>query len=67
MTAHDEPTPNPYCSNCGDTRGGPYGHETNECRWNNPCNGCDCERLLSGVCLRRAADNIAQRIERGQP
>lgn len=22
---------NPYCMRCGDTRGGPYGHETNEC------------------------------------
>jgi hypothetical protein len=24
---------NPYCSRCGDTRGGPYGHEMNECTW----------------------------------
>lgn len=24
---------NPYCSRCGDERGGPYGHETNECTW----------------------------------
>lgn len=25
---------NPYCMRCGDLRGGPYGHETNECTWN---------------------------------
>jgi len=25
---------NPYCTRCGDERGGPYGHETNECTWN---------------------------------
>ena len=24
---------NPHCSRCGDERGGPYGHETNECTW----------------------------------
>lgn len=24
---------NPYCSNCGDTRGGAYGHEAYECTW----------------------------------
>lgn len=24
---------NPHCSNCGDERGGPFGHETSECRW----------------------------------
>lgn len=24
---------NPYCSRCGGTAGGPYGHETNECRF----------------------------------
>lgn len=24
---------NPYCMRCGDERGGPYGHETNECTW----------------------------------
>jgi hypothetical protein len=23
---------NPHCSNCGDLRGGPFGHETSECR-----------------------------------
>lgn len=25
--------PNPHCGNCGDTRGGAYGHETDECTW----------------------------------
>ncbi|MET0416035.1 MAG: hypothetical protein ABW022_08445 [Actinoplanes sp.] len=25
--------PNPHCSNCGDTRGGPFGHEAYECTW----------------------------------
>jgi hypothetical protein len=24
---------NPHCSNCGDTRGGVYGHEAYECTW----------------------------------
>lgn len=24
---------NPWCSNCGDTRGGPVGHEISECTW----------------------------------
>lgn len=24
---------NVRCSNCGDERGGPFGHETSECRW----------------------------------
>lgn len=24
---------NPHCSNCGDTRGGPFGHEAYECTW----------------------------------
>lgn len=24
---------NVHCSNCGDTRGGPVGHETSECTW----------------------------------
>jgi hypothetical protein len=24
---------NPHCSNCGDDRGGPYGHEGFECVW----------------------------------
>lgn len=26
-------TDNPYCMRCGDLRGGPYGHESNECTW----------------------------------
>jgi hypothetical protein len=24
---------NPHCSNCGDERGGPFGHEISECRY----------------------------------
>ena len=24
---------NPHCTTCGDTRGGPYGHEAYECTW----------------------------------
>lgn len=27
---------NPYCSNCGDTRGGAYGHEAHECTFQGP-------------------------------
>ncbi len=26
-------TDNPHCNRCGNERGGPYGHETNECAW----------------------------------
>lgn len=55
---------NPYCARCGDERGGPYGHETNECKWGRDlCAGCDCEALLASVCLRRAADNIARKFQ----
>ena len=56
---------NPYCMRCGDLRGGPYGHETNECKWNDPCAGCDCSKLGASVCLRRAAENIAARVSEG--
>jgi hypothetical protein len=24
---------NPHCSNCGDLRGGPFGHEISECKY----------------------------------
>lgn len=27
------PNRNVHCSNCGDTRGGPVGHEISECTW----------------------------------
>jgi hypothetical protein len=30
---HVEQKRNPHCSNCGDTRGGPVGHEISECTW----------------------------------
>lgn len=26
---------NPHCSNCGDERGGPFGHEISECLYRN--------------------------------
>lgn len=29
----DDTDSNPYCNRCGDLRGGPYGHDTNECTW----------------------------------
>ena len=29
----EENVSNPYCMRCGDLRGGPMGHETNECTW----------------------------------
>ena len=50
-----------WCPN-GDEHGHP-GHETGECA-KHPCYGCDCERLRSSVCLRRAAENVAARFER---
>lgn len=28
-----DPRKNVHCSNCGDTRGGPFGHEIGECTW----------------------------------
>ena len=31
--AKREEDSNPYCMRCGDLRGGPMGHETNECTW----------------------------------
>lgn len=67
-TFHGQETPDTAALRalCGDTRGGPYGHETNECTWRDPCAGCDCERLLASVCLRRAAETIAERFE-GDP
>lgn len=37
--AEEQRTRNIYCSRCGDTRGGPYGHESNECTWNRPDEG----------------------------
>lgn len=43
---------NPNCSLCGDTRGGPYGHESNECTWN---------RLFDNAPV--SAKNKAGRIE----
>lgn len=33
MSALGDRTDNPYCSRCGDTRGGHYGHESSECTW----------------------------------
>lgn len=30
---------NPHCSNCGDLRGGPFGHETSECRYRHGMTG----------------------------
>lgn len=37
VAAAPEPTGfgrrNVHCSNCGDERGGPFGHETSECRY----------------------------------
>jgi hypothetical protein len=56
-------TENIYCSRCGDTRGGPYGHETNECTWRDSCAGCNCAQIAASVCLRRASENIAKRFE----
>jgi hypothetical protein len=32
-TGTPRPDANPYCMRCGDSRGGPGGHETNECTW----------------------------------
>lgn len=34
VIARDGLRRNTHCSNCGDSRGGPFGHETSECTWN---------------------------------
>lgn len=36
---------NPHCSNCGDTRGGPIGHEISECTFRRPPGSTPLQRL----------------------
>lgn len=47
---------NVHCSNCGDTRGGPVGHETSECTWDSrpvPLDVPPTGRTLHNVIQRR--------------
>lgn len=37
---------NPHCSNCGDERGGPFGHEISECRYRSGMTSGDVAELL---------------------
>lgn len=63
-----DPRRNPHCSNCGDTRGGPFGHEISECTWVAPagifeerdqCRGDE----LPGVVAAARREGWAQAIE----
>jgi hypothetical protein len=37
---------NPHCSNCGDERGGPFGHEISECRYRSGMAAFEVAELL---------------------
>lgn len=37
---------NPHCSNCGDERGGPFGHEISECRYRSDMTNADVAMIL---------------------
>lgn len=37
---------NPHCSNCGDERGGPFGHEISECKYWHGMTAADVAELL---------------------
>jgi hypothetical protein len=37
---------NPHCSNCGDERGGPFGHEISECRYRHGMTAGEVAKLL---------------------
>lgn len=52
---------NPHCNNCGDLRGGPFGHEHSECRYRQGMTAAEVAELLPED-LRRAF--WAQAIDR---
>lgn len=44
---------NPHCSNCGDHRGGPFGHEASECTWKRTVK-CTCGHAIQwDICHAR--------------
>lgn len=62
-----DPRRNTHCSNCGDTRGGPFGHEISECTWLPPvgvfeereqCRGDDIPDLVAAAERRGWAQAI---------
>jgi hypothetical protein len=45
--ARDGNRRNVHCAKCGDTKGGPFGHETSECTWK-PCDSPSVRRSSDG-------------------
>jgi hypothetical protein len=37
---------NPHCSNCGDLRGGPFGHEISECKYRSGMSASEVAAIL---------------------
>jgi len=52
---------NPHCSNCGDERGGPFGHEISECTYRHGMIASEVAALLSA---ERRGEFWATRIDR---
>ncbi len=44
---------NPHCSNCGDERGGPFGHEISECKYRHGMTAGEVAALLPDDQRRR--------------
>lgn len=45
---------NPHCSNCGDERGGPFGHEISECKYRHGMTVLELTKTMD--------DSIAQKL-----
>lgn len=60
---------NPHCSNCGDERGGPVGHEISECLYRRGMTVTELAATMSGDRRNRyldvAIDEYFARAERG--
>jgi hypothetical protein len=52
---------NVHCSNCGDERGGPFGHETSECRYRP---GMTAEEVAALLPAARRGEFWDQQIDR---
>jgi hypothetical protein len=51
---------NPHCSNCGDERGGPFGHEISECLYRN---GMTVVELAKTMPPEKARDYLDAQID----
>lgn len=49
---------NPHCSNCGDERGGPYGHEISECLYERGMTVPELAKTMPPDKARRYYDRI---------